>query len=272
MAQIVGGFSASHAPGQVTRRSEAGEQGARFFAALEQATTALKRAEPDVVLFCSGEHFTNFYPNLFPQNTIGIGEAHVGPSENWMPFQKASIPGHPELGLHLAQHLLESGFDPSVSNELLLDHGVMTIYHAISAEMDVPLVPIIQNTMVGPRMPLARNYAFGQALRRGIERFPGDLRVAAVGAGGLSHSIGTGDDGLIDQEFDRWFLDRLVGNEMSDIIAVKDDELSEAGNGAHEVRSWITVHGILEEYSSSILGYEAVDAWITGMAVLNYNN
>ena len=75
----------------------------------------------------------------------------------------------------------------------------------------------------------------------GIRAFPGDERIALVGAGGLSHWVGVPRVGDIDEEFDRWFLDRLAKGEVESILDMADDEIALAGNGAHEIRSWVAV-------------------------------
>src|ERR1700745_2298274 len=90
-------------------------------------------------------------------------------------------------------------------------------------------------------MPLRRWYAFGVALGEAIRSYVGLDRVALVGAGGLSHFIGVPRGGDIDEEFDRWFLDVLERGDMDAVLDMPDEELGLAGNGAHEIRSWLAV-------------------------------
>ncbi|MDB5695023.1 MAG: Extradiol ring-cleavage dioxygenase class protein subunit [Sphingomonas bacterium] len=268
MAEVIGGFCASHAPGQIVRRTLGGDAADRFMAAQQAAAGKLRALEPDVVVICSGEHFTNFQPDLFPQATIGTGPAHMGPAERWMNMPMSAFPGHPNFARHLADRLLGTGFDPSTSNALLLDHGMLTTYLPIDSTMTIPLVPIIQNTLVSPMMPLRRCHEMGVALHAAICSFPEPLRVAVVGAGGLSHWIGTPRDGVIDEQFDRWFLERIAGDDMSDLLDLPDSELDHAGTGAHEVRSWITAVGALGALPRRVTVYEPIGAWLTGMSVM----
>lgn len=267
MAEIVGGFCASHAPGQIVRLEAGGEAAERFMAAQVAAASRLRAMEPDVLIICSGEHFTNFQPGLFPQVTIGTGDAHVGPAERWMNMARREFSGHPALARHVAEQLMTS-FDPSTSDALLLDHGMLTAYLPVDPGMDIPIVPIIQNTLVKPMMPLRRCYELGAALRRAVESHHEPLRVGIIGAGGLSHWIGTPHDGVIDEEFDRWFLAKLEGGDLGELLDVPDSELDHAGTGAHEVRSWLTAIGAIGDTRRETTSYEPIAAWLTGMGVM----
>ena len=58
------------------------------------------------------------------------------------------------------------------------------------------------------RCPSARRfYKLGQALRRAIESYPEDLRVAIVATGGLSHQVHGERAGFNNPEWDQRFLD-----------------------------------------------------------------
>lgn len=270
MAQVIGGFCASHAPGQIVRRSAGGDAADRFIAAQDAAAERLRVLKPDAIVICSGEHFSNYWPDCFPQATIGTGVVHTGPCEPWMNIPRANIPGHAGLGRHIAEWLLNNSFDPTTSDALLLDHGVMTSYLAIDPLLSIPVVPIIQNTLVAPMMPLARCYQMGLKLGEAINAYPEPIKVAVVGAGGLSHWIGTPIDGIIDEQFDRWFLDKVESGNLGDLLNLTDAELYHAGTGAHEVRSWLTAIGAMNATSRRVTAYEPIHAWLTGMAVLEF--
>jgi hypothetical protein len=272
VAEIVLAYASSHAPMMTAdRQSAPAEQADNFFNALalirEQA--AERGVQACVVL--SNEHFTNFFLENFPQICIGVGERNWGPTEAWMPIDKAFIPGHPALADHIARHALNHNFDPAFSHLLELDHGVMTVYHELDPTMQLPLVPIVQNCAVEPLMPLWRAYAFGQELAAAIHAFDGLERVALVGAGGLSHWIGHPRVGDIDEEFDRWFLERLEQGKLDEILDLPDEELELAGNGAHEIRSWLAVAGAAAPALGRTLAYEPVYPWITGMGVATFD-
>src|SRR5437763_16216260 len=118
-------------------------------------------------------------------------------------------PRHHAAGTSTYRPSISAGFDPAFSHLLELDHGLMTVYHELDPSMLLPMVPIVQNCAVAPLMPVRRWYAFGKALGEAVRSFPEPLRVAVVGAGGLSHHVGTPTVGDIDEAFVRLFLDRF---------------------------------------------------------------
>jgi hypothetical protein len=253
------------------RESAPPEQSRNFFAALEQVRREAHEREVQACVVLSNEHFTNFFLENFPQICIGVGERNWGPTEEWLPIDKVWIPGDPALADHIARSTLAGGFDPAFSHLLELDHGVMTVYYELDPEMKLPLVPIVQNCAVYPLMPVRRWYEFGRALGAAIRSFDGLERVAVVGAGGLSHWIGTPRVGDIEEDFDRWFLDRLQEGDLDSVLDLPDEEIELAGNGAHEIRSWVAVAGAVAPAPARTLAYEPIYPWITGMAVSDFD-
>jgi hypothetical protein len=271
MAQLVGTFVSSHAPMMAAAVESAPEvQRRNFLDGVQAAASRVRDRGAQALVICSNEHFTNFFLENFPQFCVGLGAKHWGPVEPWLKIDRGWIPGAPELGTYLAANLPREGFEPSFSHELRLDHGVMTVYHSIDPTHQLPLVPLIQNCAVKPMPSLRRCYELGKALRRVIERFDGLERVAVVGAGGLSHWVGTPGVGKIDSEFDRWFLGKLERGELEDVLDMPDEELELAGNGAHEIRSWLTIAGLAEPAAANFVAYEPITPWITGMGVVTY--
>ncbi|HSE95016.1 MAG TPA: protocatechuate 3,4-dioxygenase, partial [Methylomirabilota bacterium] len=110
------------------------------------------------------------------------------------------------------------------------------------------------------------------AIRRAVEAWPESARVALVGAGGLSHWVGMPGMGRINVDFDRWFLDRLAAGRADEVTTLTDAEVDRAGNGAHEIRSWLTVAGAMPGRRARVLAYEPVTAWVTGMGVITYGD
>jgi hypothetical protein len=271
VAEIVLAYCSSHAPMMSSERAAAPpEQRANFIGALEQLKNEAVRRQVQAVVVLSNEHFTNFFLENFPQICIGVGEKNWGPTEEWLPIDKVWVPGHEGLANHIARSTLQAGFDPAFSHQLELDHGIMTVYYELDNEMKLPLVPIVQNCAVEPLMPLWRWYDFGKALGHAIRSYPGLDRVALVGAGGLSHFIGNPRVGDIDEEFDRWFLERLESGNLDDVLDMPDEEIALAGNGSHEIRSWLTVAAAMAPTTAKTRAYEAVKPWITGMAVAEW--
>jgi protocatechuate 4,5-dioxygenase beta chain/2,3-dihydroxyphenylpropionate 1,2-dioxygenase len=50
------------------------------------------------------------------------------------------------------------------------------------------------------------------------------------------------------------------------LTAYTQQEIDEAGNGAHEIRTWIVAAGAVR-VGFDVLAYEAVPEWLTGTAI-----
>jgi hypothetical protein len=263
-------YCASHAPMMTADRESAPpEQARNFFGALETVRERAKAADLQALIMMSGEHFTNFFLTNLPQIVIGLGEGHQGPLEKWLNIPKTIVPGHPDLGKHLAEETVAAGFQPALSYKMKADHGFMTVYYELDPQMETPLVPIVLNCTTPPLMTLRRSYEFGIALGDAIRSYDGLERVALIGAGGLSHFVGEPRVGDIDEDFDRWFLKQLEKDELSDeLLDMPNDELAEAGNGTGEVRAWVMVAGAMRGSKTTALAYEAIYEWINGMGVV----
>lgn len=99
------------------------------------------------------------------------------------------------------------------------------------------VVPAFINCYYPPNQSSAsRCYAFGHALRRAIETWRGDLRVAVIVSGGLSHFV-------IDEELDRQLL-RGIAEKRSDLITSLP--AGKLNSGSSEIRKWIAVAAAME--------------------------
>ena len=271
MAEIVMAYCSSHAPMMSSARESAPkEQRENFLGALADLREHAQGLDVQAAVFLSNEHFTNFFLENFPQICVGVGERNWGPTEEWLPIDKVFIPGHEGLANHIMRNTLDHGFDPAFSHLLELDHGIMTVYYELDETMKLPLVPIVMNCAVEPLMPLWRWYEFGKQLAAAVRSFDGLERVAIVGCGGISHWIGNPRVGDIDDEFDRWFLERLSSGQLDDVLDMPDSEIELAGNGNHEMRSWLAIAGAVAPTPARTLAYEPVYPWITGMAVAHF--
>jgi len=244
------------------REAAPDDQRERFLSAMGALRSAMIERAVTTTVIVSNEHFTNFFLESFPQVCVGIGEENRGPAEPWLGIEQDWVAGNPGLAASITAALLAQGHEPAFSSRLNKDHGIMTVFHELDPERRTRLVPILQNCAVPPLVPLARCWSLGRALRAAIDASPGDERVALIGAGGLSHWVGTPRVGDIDEEFDRWFLGILARGEAEAILEMDDDEIVLAGNGAHEIRSWLTVAGATAPAAARILAYEPIREWL----------
>ncbi len=117
-------------------------------------------------------------------------------------FPHRLLKGHGAFGRHLLQTALDNDFEPALSHRLRLDHGACIPLWRAGVNPELPLVPILVNDLEAPMPSIKRCLAWGRLLRRAIESYPEPLRVAVLGTGGLSHSIGELTMGWIDEKFD----------------------------------------------------------------------
>ena len=273
MADIVMGFSASHAPMMSSDPGSAPpEMAERFFGALERVREAVLASGAQALVMLSGEHFTNFFLDNLPQISVGLGESHLGPVEKWLGIDRVIVPGEPGLADAILAGLIAWGHQPALSHKLVIDHGFMTVYDKLSHEAALPLVPIVMNCTTPPLMTLRQCWDFGVALGAAIRAYDGLDRVALCGAGGLSHFIGEPRIGDIEEDFDRWFLARLEDGCPPDLLDIDNAELALAGNGTGEVRAWVSVAAAMATgpggCTTTALDYEPIYEWINGMGVV----
>src|SRR5262249_57714392 len=86
------------------------------------------------------------------------------------------LPGHSGFGWHLAQSLVEDEFDPTLCQEMAVDHGIFSILPLLAeTPWPAPIVPIAANVILHPIPTPRRFYRLGEAIRRAIEHYPHDL-------------------------------------------------------------------------------------------------
>ncbi len=268
---IVFACAASHAPG-MTAWTEAApkEQAESFLGSYRNLGQRLAETRPDAIVALTVEHWANFFLNSMPTFCIGRAAHYDGPVEEWLRIPKARIPGDATLGRELIEAALEGGFDPTFSDELLLDHATFLPMHFLNPGMAVPLVPVIINTLTTPMPSAKRCFAFGELLGKFLQ--VSEKRIALIATGGLSHWPGEAKHGKINIPFDKKFLDNILANDYSRLASYTHDEINgEAGSGGHEIRTWIALAGAVQSWKAELLAYESVVPWATGCGLVAFN-
>jgi aromatic ring-opening dioxygenase catalytic subunit (LigB family) len=270
--RVVGAFAASHSPG-ITGWPERATDSSReaVESAFADVRGRIADLQPDVVIAVSVEHFTNFHLGNLPAFAIATGERYLGPvtaeMASFLGVPQRFYPGAAELGRHLYESALESEFDPAlVEGGLEFDENFCVPLAHLDPDGRFPLVPVIVNGVNPPWPTPKRCYDFGRMIRRAVETQTVAERVVVLATGGLSHWVGLPESGCINQEFDRDFLQRLVAGDPDRLTAYTAAEIDAAGNGAHEIRTWLIAAGAAGT-GFDVLAYEPVAAWLTGTAV-----
>jgi aromatic ring-opening dioxygenase catalytic subunit (LigB family) len=267
---IVFACAASHAPG-MTAWTEAApqEQRNKILGGYQKLGVMLAASKPDALVVVTVEHWANFFLNQMPTFCIGRADYYDGPVEEWLKIPKTRVPGDPALGAGLLDACLDSGFDPAFSDELLFDHATILPLHFLNPGMTVPVVPVIINTLTTPMPTPKRCFELGRVLGKALEQE--SKRIALVATGGLSHWPGEAKMGKINVAFDERFLEILINGQRARLAEYSHSEIDkEAGSGGHEIRTWITVAGAVQDRRATLLAYEPVHPWATGCGLVAF--
>ncbi|MGE0559331.1 MAG: 2,3-dihydroxyphenylpropionate 1,2-dioxygenase [Burkholderiales bacterium] len=273
MAELAGIYAASHGP-LIIRKWDSVKPAHQQ--ALTGAFTELGRrinsAKLDALVIISPDHWVNFFIDNLPMICVGVGETHLGPNEPWMlkEFPHPTLPGHPQLARHILETAVESGFEPSVSQRMILDHGfcIPLLKAGISP---LPIVPVVFNDIEPPFPSVRRCYAWGEMLARAISTLPGNLRVGLMASGGLSHSVGEATMGLIEEDFDRECLAHFASGNPDALCDFLTERLPQVGNGGSEIRNWVAAHGAAGGRGFDLINYSAVPEVIVGCGFAAWN-
>jgi hypothetical protein len=267
----------------------------------------LESARPDVLLVFGDDQGEQFRFENFPAFSVFVGERyegykysrHIGlpvrgaprderpkTPENW-----ASVRAHPELARALMIGLVARGFDLAFSTGLSvpeegMGHAFMRPSFYVRPEYDIPTIPFAINCYYGPQPTGRRCYELGRAIRAVIEAFPGDLRVAVVGSGGLWHTPNA-PGAYLDEEFDKAILDALragdakrmaeqfdrrkpwpdaVDDATRDVATGGTGMLGGLGGGTGEVRNWIAAAAVADGRPGTVVDYVPIYSSPVGAA------
>jgi len=262
-------------------------------------------AKPDLIVVFGPDHVRNFFFDLMPAFCIGVQKV-TGFGDYSSP--KDTFVTAPDLASTLAAAVMDQGFDPAISHNMGVDHGISQPYAAIDPALHTPIMPIMISS-AGPPLPTMRRcHEFGVALGRAIRAHSGNERVLVVGSGGMSHSPPSispddpalsaeardyvingrdrvqefnaarekssierrkaGGTGPINEPWDHWVLDRLKEDVEPLLVLSNADVLREGGVGGQELRSWVAALGAWGKPATTTV-YAPVPTWITGMGCIS---
>lgn len=270
MAELCLGMATSHLAHIVNARDLGDpQQVATFDAGYRRLADALAQAAPDVSLIVSAEHVNKFFIDNMPAFAIGMFDAFSGPVESrtrnfGVPYRRVAS----DLGF--ARYLIDRGLDEGVDWAVVeswdVDHGFMVPLFKLDPDAHHPMVPIFINCAAPPLPSPRRCYAVGKWLADAICRWDSNKRAAIIATGGLSHSVGSEQQGWIDVEFDRRFLEAFCAGRGDTLAALSDAEISATGSATGEIRSWIVLAGAFAGRSAEQVMYEPIQGFDTGCA------
>lgn len=251
MAKIVAAYAVPHTPSFVADVAQTGasHEAARFFASVK---SHLDQVDAEILVLIQNDHFNTFFFNNWPTFAIGVAECAEGPSDQTPGMPQYHVSIEQTAASFLLEHLVTAGFDFSASHELSLDHAVLVPLHFLTPEMTRPIVPVFINCLVPPLPTARRCYALGQALKKAIESWPGDSRIAVIASGSLSLEVGgplidPGKTfGVPDKKWAARVVDLVKHSQHSELLAEATPvRMAQAGNVGGELLIWLTLLGIV---------------------------
>jgi len=251
MARIIGGIGTSHVP----TIAMAFDKGKRedpdwkpLFHGYERVARWLEEKRPDVLFFCFNDHATSFFFDHYPTFALGVSDQYAIADEGLGPRRIPPLKGHAALSRHIARSLVDAEFDISIFQDVPLDHGLhspLTMMWPSQPDWPGRVVPLVVNVIQQPLPKPGRCFALGKALRRAIESYPEDLKVAMVGTGGLSHQMIGDRAGFNDERWDREFLE-LIERDPERLARMSiEDFMRLGGNEGAEIIMWLIMRGAL---------------------------
>lgn len=277
MASIIGAIASSHTP-TIGFALDTGKQAdpawAPIFKAYEPVQQWLKEKQPDVLLMVYNDHVTSFFFDHYSAFALGIGDSWRVADEGGGARALPPVPGHAALSRHIGASLMADEFDMSFFQDKGLDHGCFSPLSILwpSAEgWPGAIVPLQVGVLQFPVPSARRCYKLGQALRRAIESFPQDLKVALVATGGLSHQVHGERAGFNNTPWDHEFLE-LIENDPETLANMTHADFARLGGfESAEVIMWLIMRGAM----SSRVRCVHKDYYLpsmTGIAVALYEN
>ncbi|MGY5319672.1 class III extradiol dioxygenase subunit beta [Neomicrococcus lactis] len=252
MAEIIWGLATSHVPSigaAMDGRLNEDELWKPLFDGYAPAREWMAERTPDVAIVVYNDHANALGLEMIPTFSIGTAANYPIVDEGFGPRKVPNVVGAPDLSEHLLVNLVDEGFDMTVLQELEVDHGLtvpLSVYCPEPGDAwPCTVVPILVNVLQYPQPTAQRCLQLGEALGRAIRSFPKDIKVAVFGTGGMSHQLSGERAGLINEEFDRNFLEKIETDPQSLAEISRADYIKKAGSEGIEMIMWLVMRGAL---------------------------
>ena len=256
MARITHGIATSHVPavGAMIDQGRTKEDYWKpIFAGYDWTKRYMDEHRPDVVVLVYNDHASAFDMRIIPTFAVGCADEYQPADEGWGPRPVPPVPGHADLGWHIAQSCILDEFDITIINEMDVDHGLTVPLDVILGNKDnstpehwpVRVVPLAVNVVTYPPPSGNRCWMLGEAIARAVRSYPEDLDVHVWGTGGMSHQLQGPRAGLINREWDTRFLDDLTRDPKRLRQLEHIEYLRETGSEGIEMVMWLIMRGAL---------------------------
>ncbi len=251
MAKIIGAIGSSHIPAIGAAMDKGIEQTPYwkdFFDGYIPVREWMQEVKPDIVIVFYNDHGLEMFLDKKPTFAIGTAAQYENADEGWGIKPIPPVRGETELSWHIVNELIENDFDPTVCQDIKVDHGLtvpLTLMYPDKSYDQVKVIPVCINCERHPMPKPSRAFAFGQAIGRAVESFAGDQKVVVMGTGGLSHQLDGERAGFLNIDFDRECLDKMVSDPEALAQYSIEDLVEIAGAQGVELNMWLAMRGCL---------------------------
>jgi hypothetical protein len=236
--------------------------------AIDELARVFAEVKPDVLVLVGNDQMEIFDESVIPAFSVMWGPTIVNSEytperienlppgigvslEGHIPPGGATYPGAPELGERIIAEATAESFDVAAMKTFPkgeTPHAFGFVYRQIMRDHPIPATPVVLNTFYPPNQPpVARCYALGKAIVRGVQSWKSDARVAIIASGGLSHFV-------IDEPVDQTFLEALKTGDVGPVC-----DLGEAifQAGTSEMKNWLPLAAAMAElrFKPTIVDY-----------------
>jgi protocatechuate 4,5-dioxygenase beta chain len=251
MGKLVAGIGTSHVPsiGGAYDKKRQQEPGWKpLFDAFVPVKQWLEKLKPDVALVVYNDHGGDFFFDKYPTFALGAAPHYQVADEGFGRRPLPDFEGDAEFSRHLCESLIYDEFDLTVCLEMKVEHGFLVPMHLCfghDPDWPVKTVPLAVNVLQHPLPTARRCYKLGQAIRRAVESYERDTRVAILGTGGMSHQLHGKRFGFMNEKFDQEFLERIERDPESLTRMTHQELMEEAGAEGIELIMWLVMRGAL---------------------------
>jgi protocatechuate 4,5-dioxygenase beta chain len=251
MGRIIAGIGTSHVPsvgGAYDRGKTQTAAWRPLFDAYVPVREWLKELKPDIVIMVYNDHGADFFFDKYPTFAVGCADSYAIADEGFGTRPFPAIPGDLAFSQHLCRSLVFGEFDLTICQEMRVEHGFLVPIHLCfehGESWPVASVPIAVNVLQHPLPTARRCYKLGQAIRRAVESYPANVRVAIIGTGGMSHQLTGKNFGQMHMDNDLDFLDRIESDPESLVETTHQTMMEKFGVEGIELIMWLVMRGAL---------------------------
>lgn len=259
MGRIVAGIGTSHVPsigGAYDRGKAATPAWKPLFDAYVPVRAWLKEQQVDVCIMVYNDHGADFFFDKYPTFAVGCADSYPVADEGFGVRPLPAVRGDLAFSQHLCRSLVYDEFDITVCQEMAVEHGFLVPMHlCFDPQADgwpVACVPVEVNVLQHPLPTARRCLRLGQAIRRAVDSYEQDIKVAIIGTGGMSHQLTGPNFGAMNEQEDLDFLERIERDPESLAGLTHQQMMEKYGVEGIELIMWLVMRGALSDSAKRV--------------------